>query len=103
MILPKPEGPMGCMGPLDGVPGAIKVDPTFKLIYLCAVGLTVLVFVAWVLLAFFPQPTDAARSLMGGCETMSKLGFGALVGLVGGRTTPAPPGSRRRYRSEPPA
>jgi hypothetical protein len=95
MILPD-SGGGGCLGPLDAVPGAIRVDPTFKMIYLSAVGLTVLVFAAWVLLASFAQPTDAARSLISGCETISKLGFGALFGLVGGKTTPTTPGSRRR-------
>ncbi len=60
MILPKPEGPMGSMGALDDVPGVIKLDPTFKLIYLSALGLTVIVFVAWVL-ASLAQP--AARSI----------------------------------------
>jgi hypothetical protein len=90
VILPKPEGQMGCMGPLDGVPGAIPVDPTFKLIFVSAVGLTVLAFVVWVLAAFFAQRTDAALSLMNGCETLTKIGFGAVMGLLGGKTKPAP-------------
>jgi hypothetical protein len=79
------------MGDLDEVPGAIKVDPTFKLVFLSSVSLTLLVGVAWFLAALFGPPTDGARSLVGGCETMTKIGFGAIVGLLGGKTPLAPP------------
>jgi hypothetical protein len=95
MILPKPEGPMGSLGPLDDVPGAIKVDPTFKLVFLSVVGLTVLAGAAW-LVAALAQPSDAASLLASGCETLTKIGFGAVVGLLGGKTPPAPSRSRRR-------
>ena len=81
MILPRPEGPMGAMGALDHVPGAIKVDPTFKLVFLSAVGLMVLVLTAWVIAAF-AQPADVVRSLSSGCETVLKVGFGAVVDLL---------------------
>jgi hypothetical protein len=90
IILPKPEGQMGSMGDLDGVPGAIKVDPTFKLVFVSTVGLTLLVGVAWVLAALFAPTTEAARSLIGGCETLTKIGFGAIVGLLAGKTPLAP-------------
>jgi hypothetical protein len=43
------------------------------------------------LAAFFGPPTEATRSLVGGCETMTKIGFGAIVGLLGGKTPLAPP------------
>lgn len=102
MILPKPDGPMGALGPLDDVPGAIKVDPTFKLVFLSAVGLTVLAGTAWLVAALFAQPSDAARLLANGYETLTKIGFGAVVGLLGGKTPPAPARPRRRYRSGPP-
>lgn len=81
---------MGSMGDLDGVPGAIKVDPTFKLVFVSTVGLTLLVGVAWVLAALFAPTTEAARSLIGGCETLTKIGFGAIVGLLAGKTPLAP-------------
>ena len=73
MILPKPEGPMGSMGSLDDVPSAIKVDPTFKLVCLSAVGLTVLAGTAWLLAALLAQPNDAARLLVNGYETLTKI------------------------------
>jgi hypothetical protein len=90
MILPKPEGPMGSLGSLDDVPGAIKVDPTFKLVFLGAFGLTVLAGTAWVLAALLAQPNDSTRSVINGCETLTQIGFGAVVGLLGGKTPPRP-------------
>jgi hypothetical protein len=85
-ILPKPDGPMGSMGHLDDVPGAIKVDPTFKLVFLSSITLTLLVGVGWFWAALFGPSTEAARSLVSGCETITKIGFGAIVGLLGGKT-----------------
>jgi hypothetical protein len=82
---------MGSLGPLDEVTGAIKVDPMFKLVFLSSVSLTLLVGVAWFLAALFGPPTEGVRSLVGGCETMTKIGFGAIVGLLGGKTPLAPP------------
>jgi hypothetical protein len=96
IILPKPEGPMGSMGPLDQIEGAITVDPTFKLVFVSAVMLTLIAFAAWIVVAMYAPSTEAAHSLVSGCETLTKTGFGAVVGLLGGKTTPPPKFSRTR-------
>jgi hypothetical protein len=99
VLLPRPEGHMGSMGPLDEIEGSIRVDPTFKLVFVSAVALTLLVLAVWVVVAMlFDRPTEAARSLTSGCETLTKIGFGTVLGLLGGKTTPPPKSSRPRLR-----
>ncbi len=36
----------------------------------------------------FGSDTEVTRSLVYGCETLSKIGFGATMGLVGGKAAP---------------
>jgi hypothetical protein len=81
--------PRGRQLAMDGVPAApppiTRVDPTFKLIFVSSVVLTLLTFSVWVGTAIFAADTTAARNLIAGCETISKMGFGAVFGLLGGK------------------
>jgi pSer/pThr/pTyr-binding forkhead associated (FHA) protein len=69
-------------------PPIITVDPTFKLVFLSTLGLTVFASVAWVLAAIFAPPTEATHSVVDGFETLTKIGFGAIVGLISGKAAP---------------
>jgi hypothetical protein len=63
-----------------------KLDPTFKLVFLSVLGLTVLSLVLHVVLVVtLKQPNDQAKLLIETCSTLTKTGFGAMVGLVGGK------------------
>jgi hypothetical protein len=44
-----------------------------------------LVAFAWFWASLFGPSTEAAHSLVGGCETMTKIGFGTIVGFLGGK------------------
>jgi hypothetical protein len=47
--------------------------------------LTVLCLVISGVLAVAGPDTDAAKEVISSCLTMAKIGFGAIVGLIGGR------------------
>lgn len=66
----------------DKEPGAV---PHFKLIFCTVVALTVLALSLNVLLAVFGSDSDQVRAVAETCSTTYKMGFGAIVGLIGGR------------------
>jgi len=47
--------------------------------------MTVLALVLNVLLALFGSDTDQVRAAAETCSTTYKMGFGAIVGLIGGK------------------
>lgn len=59
--------------------------PHFKLIFSTVVALTVLALFLNVLLAVFGSYSDQVRAVAETCSTTYKMGFGAIVGLFGGR------------------
>jgi len=59
----------------------------FKLIFFSVMTLTVLSLAVTVCLLFsFPNPSEEAKRLIETCSTTWKLGFGAILGLIGGKT-----------------
>lgn len=62
------------------------VTPVFKLVFLTVLGLTLaaLVLNAALVIAM-DKPTDQANNLIETCSTIVKAGFGAIVGLIGGK------------------
>jgi hypothetical protein len=66
----------------------ITLSPAFKLVFLTIVGITVLtMIVSCYLVSLGPtNPPDPERSaLLQAFATTWKLGFGAIVGLLGGK------------------
>jgi hypothetical protein len=65
--------------------GVQRVAPLFKMVFLSVLALTVLFF--FVQVAFVIAGTDgsSAQSLENACATAWQLGFGGLVGLIGGK------------------
>lgn len=62
------------------------LSPVFKLIFLSVLGITLLAFAVNVVLVLaIADPSDEATGLLETCSTITKLGFGAMVGLIGGK------------------
>jgi hypothetical protein len=75
--------------PLGRSSNVIKVTltPTFKLVFLSLLGITVLSIIVSCPLAITmgPNPSDTKKALFDACLTTWKLGFGAIIGLLGGK------------------
>jgi hypothetical protein len=62
------------------------LTPIFKLVFLSVLGITfVALLVNVALVIFLNAPSDQAKSLIETCSTILKAGFGAIVGLIGGK------------------
>ncbi|MEU9285012.1 hypothetical protein AB0D57_09850 [Streptomyces sp. NPDC048275] len=62
------------------------VTAHFKLVFICVTVITVLTLMASLYIGIFVEkPTEAAKSAMDTCSTLANLGFGAMVGLLGGK------------------
>lgn len=67
-------------------PVITTVTAHFKLVFLCVTVITVLTLLASLYIGIFVEkPTEAAKSAMSTCSTLANLGFGAMVGLLGGK------------------
>lgn len=64
---------------------AVGAAPHFKMIFTTVVALTVVALVLNVLLAVFGADTDQVRAAAETCSTTYKMGFGAIVGLIGAK------------------
>ncbi len=65
--------------------GELRLPPHFRMVFFTTAGMTVLCLAIGGALAVSGPDTAAAREVISGCMTMAKIGFGAIVGLVGGR------------------
>jgi hypothetical protein len=72
------------------------VDPTFKLVFLATAGGTFLLLVLCIALSFWigPEPRPLFERLVEHLLDLTKLGFGAVAGLLGGRTLQGQQGLR---------
>lgn len=62
------------------------LDPKFKWSLICVAAFTFIALVANIALAVFvANPSDEVKVLIDTVSTTYKMGFGALVGLVGGK------------------
>ncbi|WP_157575984.1 hypothetical protein [Mycobacterium sp. GA-2829] len=78
MTAPPPSG--------DALPRVTPVSPFFKLVFLVIVSLTIALLGVNVALALFvDNPNDATKDVIASCSNLSKAGFGAIFGLVGGK------------------
>jgi hypothetical protein len=64
----------------------VTLDPAFKLVLSLSAGLTIIMLLASLLLAFFGPDTDAVRNLANLCEHLLSMGFGGIISLVGSKT-----------------
>lgn len=73
-------------------------DESFKWVFLAVVVLTILSLLVSIILAMFGTGSSLQTSLFETCTTTWKMGFGAIVGLIGGkafRQLPLNPKQRR--------
>lgn len=67
-------------------PAVTTVTAHFKLVFICVTVITLLTLLASLYIGIFVEkPTEAAKSAMDTCSTLANLGFGAMVGLLGGK------------------
>ncbi|MEV7700784.1 hypothetical protein AB0O62_30200 [Streptomyces sp. NPDC086779] len=68
-------------------PAAVTtVTAHFKMVFIAVLLITIATLAANLYIAIFVEkPTEAAKSAMDTCSTLTNLGFGAMVGLLGGK------------------
>ena len=68
-------------------PSSQRLDPKFKLVFLTAAGGTLLFTAICVAMHLITtgEPPPARKEFIEGMLTMAKIGFGAIVGLLGGK------------------
>jgi hypothetical protein len=64
----------------------IPIQPTFKLVFLTVLGLTVVAFIAQVVMAaIWDKPTPNQQAVFEAAAFAWKAGIGAIFGLLGGK------------------
>lgn len=71
--------------PAKPAPVVRALNPTFRLTFLCVVVLTALSLLASLAVPLLPQ-TDSTKQILEACLSTWKMGFGAVLGLLGGKT-----------------
>jgi putative Mn2+ efflux pump MntP len=69
-----------------------KQSNTFKWIFNTVLTLTIVSLAVSCGLSFFTNPSSLQTSLFETCTTTWKMGFGAIVGLIGGSRVGKPSG-----------
>lgn len=70
----------------EGSVDLIRLTPTFKLVFLSVLSITMVSLALNVILVLvLDNPSNEAKNLMETCSTIVKAGFGAIVGLIGGK------------------
>ena len=65
----------------------ISITPAFKLTFNAGLTLTIISLGVAVYLSGITEPTPQQVSLFDTCSTTWKMGFGVLIGLLGGKAT----------------
>jgi hypothetical protein len=69
------------------VPGAIVLPPVFKWVFLSVLAITLLSGIAQIVMAsLWDKPTGLQQDVFSAMGFAWKTGFGAIVGLLGGKT-----------------
>lgn len=63
----------------------LTLTPVFKLVFLSVLGITILSMILCCPLALLKQSTPRLDALFEAFATTWKLGFGAIIGLIGGK------------------
>jgi hypothetical protein len=71
--------------PPVSVVGSKALTAHFKLVFLTTCGFTLMFTIAWLAMAIVPAPTASVIDATGGCRLFAGSGFGAILGLIGGK------------------
>jgi hypothetical protein len=71
----------------DDARGAKAIDPTFKLVFSTVATLSILLLAADVVLSVIGGSNDLLRRAVDTIDTLGKAALGAILGLLGGKTT----------------
>lgn len=63
----------------------IRLSPAFKLVFASVLGLTILCLILGCSLVGLGIKSDEAKVMFELCTSTFKLGFGAIIGLLGGK------------------
>lgn len=66
-------------------PGSVDLDPAFKMVLIIVVVVMAATLIVMAILAGTDAKNADSHSLFGLCSDTFKIGFGALVGLLGGK------------------
>jgi hypothetical protein len=69
----------------QGPVATLTLTPAFKKVFNTVLGLTILSLGVSLVLALWPGQSDDVKRLIETCSTTFKMGFGAVVGLIGGK------------------
>ncbi len=64
----------------------IPVTSQFKLVFLTTTVITIACILGSVFIAYRGGETESAKEVLSALLTLSKIGFGAIVGLLGGKS-----------------
>ncbi|HYR82695.1 MAG TPA: hypothetical protein VE422_01300 [Terriglobia bacterium] len=64
----------------------VTLSPIFKMVFLSVLGITVLAMFITCALVAVHNETDQGKALFELFASVTKMGFGAMVGLLGGKT-----------------
>jgi hypothetical protein len=63
----------------------LSVGPHFKLIFIAVLALTLISLLVMCVVAVSGSDTDASKNVLDATSTTFKMGFGAIIGLIGGK------------------
>jgi hypothetical protein len=63
----------------------VTLSPVFKLVFIAVLSITILSMFVTCFLVALHNDTDQGKALFELCASICKMGFGAMVGLLGGK------------------
>jgi hypothetical protein len=63
----------------------VVLTPVFKVVFISIFSLTIISLAVSLLLVVFGKENKVTEQLIETCSTTWKLGFGAIIGLIGGK------------------
>ena len=64
----------------------VALTAGFRFVFVCVFLLTLILLALSVYLAGLSEPSENAKKLFAACTTSWQMGFGAMVGLIGGKS-----------------